>query len=46
MRTLNWRTLRMEGNWVGMRGSGTVKIVGVHGVARRMGVKVPVNWGL
>lgn len=31
----------MEGNWVGMRGSGTVKIVGVHGVARRMGVKVP-----
>ena len=30
-RTLNWRTLRMEGNWMGMRGSGTVEIVAVYG---------------
>lgn len=31
MRTLNWRTLGMEGNWMGMRGSGTVVIVAVYG---------------
>lgn len=31
MRTLNWRTLGMEGNWMGMRGSETVVIVAVYG---------------
>lgn len=31
MRTLNWRTLGMEGNWMEMRGSETVVIVAVYG---------------
>lgn len=32
MMTLSWRTLRMEGNWLGVRSSWTVKIVVCVGV--------------